>query len=935
MVFLYKNVYIWYMQSFLSKVVSEVLKSDTPLSQITIILPNKRSGLFLKNLLKKQIQQSTFLPRIVSIEEFVKDVSGFELLDNVNLLFEFYGVYKINTVPIKTDSFEVFSKWASILLQDFNDLDSNLFDSNAILTYLNDSKRLEQWDLKKQEPSDLVHNYLSFFDKINTYHQEFWTYLCDKKIGYQGLVYRIASEKTQAYGEKHHQEKFVFAGFNALNKCEEKIIQTLLSSKLAEVYWDHDDFYVQSNNQSQQFFNKYKREWPYYSAHEFKWQASCINSKKTIHIIGLPKNISQIKQVGSVLKELSNENKIEDTALILGNEKLLTSLLNSLPGNISKANITMGYELQNVTLSALFEAIFKLHLNKSKWNKHHTFYYKDLIAVINDPFIHTLWLGNHGFEEKLKTLLYKDKTIFVTEKDVMTLVSDSEALDKLFSLIFLDWDKPIGSIINRLVNIVDSLRNSSNQSSLYQEFLFRFSNIFIQLNNLNKDFGFIESLNSLYQIFQQILKTEKLSFQGEPLEGLQIMGLLESRVLDFKNVIISSVNEGFLPATGSNNSFIPLDVKLEKKIPTFLEKDAVFSYHFFRLFHRAENIYLIYNNITDDFGSGETSRFIRQLETAKKLGQLDHVDIIKKSINPQLDALPLRLNRIEKTEAISLKLQTLALKGFSPSSLGNYIRNPLDFYKRSVLGVKEFKEVEETIAANTFGTIVHDTLESLYLPYIDQYLSPSNVIGMKALLDHEVQQQFEKSYSVKSIESGKNYLSFEIAKQFVLNFLNYELSELKKGKQLKILALEETLSVDLQLKGISFPIKIKGKVDRIDELDGVIRIIDYKTGKVNSHQLKIKDWSLLTTDEKYTKSFQILTYAYMYKLNYLKTLDGKALESGIISFKNLKSGFMKLNGSVITDDTLEAYFAELNQLIVQIFDKNIPFEEKELLQFQF
>lgn len=923
------------MQSFLSKVVTELLKSDTPLSQITIILPNKRSGVFLKNLLKLYIKQSTFLPRILSIEEFVKEVSGFESLDNVSLLFEFYGIYKINTPQSKTDSFEVFSKWASILLQDFNDLDSNLFDSNAILTYLNDSKRLEQWDMTKQQPSALVHNYLSFFEKIKTYHRELWNYLNRKKIGYQGMIYRIAFENIHSYIEKHHNGKIVFAGFNALNKCEEKIIQALLSSKIASIYWDHDEFYVRSNNQSKQYFSKYQREWPYYADHEFKWKESCINTHKTIHIIGLPKNISQIKEVGSLLKELNNRNDINDTALILGNEKLLTSLLNSIPDNISKANITMGYELQNITLSTLFEAIFKMHLNRSKWNENQTFYYKDLTAVINDPFIQTFWLGNTVFEEKLKKLLYKDKTIFVSENDVMSLVSDSQELIDLFKLIFLDWDKPIDSIINRLVDLVDYLRKAPNQNSLYQEFLFRFSNIFIQLNNLNKDFGFIISLNSLYQVFQQILKTEKLSFQGEPLEGLQIMGLLESRVLDFKNVIITSVNEGFLPATGSNNSFIPLDIKLEKKIPTFLEKDAVFSYHFFRLFHRAENIYLIYNNITDDFGSGETSRFIRQLETAKELGQLDHVKIIKKSINPELQAFPLTLNRIEKTEDILLKLQALALKGFSPSSLGNYIRNPLDFYKRSVLGLKEFKEVEETIAANTFGTIVHDTLEKLYQPYIEKYLTQANIIEMKELVDFEVKSQFEKSYSSKSIRTGKNYLSFEIAKQFILNYLNYELSELKKGKNIKILALEEAISVDLQLKGIKFPLRIKGKIDRIDEVDGTIRIIDFKTGKVDSNQLKIKDWRLLTTDEKYTKSFQILTYAFMYKQKYMSDKNDQSLESGIISFKNLKSGFMKLNGSVITDDILEEYYSEFNQLINQIFDENIPFEEKELPHFQF
>ena len=923
------------MQSFLSKVVSEVLKCHVTLSQVTIILPNKRSGLFLKNALKQEVNGATFLPRILSIEEFVKEVSGFELLDNVSLLFEFYGVYKLNTPESKTDSFEAFSKWASILLQDFNDLDSNLFDADAILTYLNDSKRLDQWNLTNQYPGELIQNYLSFFEKIKVYHQALWKHLCHKNMGYQGLVYRIASENIEIYRKVHQNEKFVFAGFNALNKCEETIIQDLLFNKIADIYWDHDDFYEKSNNQAQQFFKKYKREWPYYIKQEFKWKGSLINTKKTIHLHGLPKNISQIKHAGSLLKELNESQGIEDTAVILGNEKLLPSLLNSIPENIAKANITMGYELQNVALSSLFDAVFRLHLNKKKWKKEHSFYYKDLTAVINDPFFQNFWIKNSVFEKNLKKLLFKDKSIFITEKELMDLVSDSEELKGLFKLIFLEWDKPIDTIINRFVGIIELLRQLEDQNNLYQEFLYRFYNIFIQLHNLNRDFGFIDTLHTLYQIFQQILKTEKLSFQGEPLQGLQIMGLLESRVLDFKNVIITSVNEGFLPAAGSNNSFIPLDIKLEKKMPTFFERDAIFSYHFFRLFHRAENIYLIYNNITDDFGSGEPSRFIRQLETAKELGLLDQVHIAKKIITPKLQPLPLALNRIEKTEEVIMRLEALATNGFSPSSLGNYIRNPLDFYKRSILGIQEFKEVEESVAANTFGTIIHETLQNLYQPFIDKQLTKLNIMDMKGLLAAEVQRQFEQYYSSKSIATGTNFLSFEMAKQLILNFLNFELSEIKKGRQIKIIGLEESVSIEHSVKGIPFPIRIKGKIDRIDEVDGVMRIIDYKTGKVDPNHLKIKDWNLLTTEEKFTKSFQVLTYAYMYTLKSMPANNVQALETGIISFKNLKFGFMKFNGSLITDDILDAYVTELNNLLFEIFDINVPFEEKELPLFNY
>ena len=923
------------MQSFLSKVVSEVLKHDTSLSETTFILPNKRSGLFLKNIIKQQLKKTAFLPRIISIEEFVKDISGFEVLDTVGLIFEFYGIYLSHTPKQEADTFESFSKWAAILLQDFNDLDSNLFDTASILAYLSDSKRLEQWNLDESDESPLVKKYLAFFNKVITYHSAFTSHLCNKKLGYQGLVYRRATESLAKFKEAHKKEKFVFAAFNALNKAEEKIIQDLLEDNMALIYWDHDNFYTRSNNQSEQFFKKYIRSWPYYISNDFKWQENNINSQKTIHFHGLPKNISQIKHVGSLLKDLHKDTGIKDTALILGNEKLLPSLLNSIPKEITKANITMGYELQNAPINTFFQSLFKLHLNRSKWNKEQSFYYKDLVALLNDPIVKSKWQAHPKVEKGLRDIIYTDHIIFVSENQLMNLIKDIPDLTELFQHIFIEWNTDINLILEKITKTIEYLKNIDQQKQLDQEYFYRYYNIFLELSNLNKDFGFIDNLNTLYQIFQQLLKTEKLSFQGEPLEGLQIMGLLESRGLDFKNIIITSVNEGFLPASGSNNSFIPLDIKLEKKIPTFFEKDAIFSYHFFRLLHRAENVYLIYNSITDDFGSGEPSRFIRQLNAAKALGQLDQVEFRKKMISPELNASPLTLNKIVKTEKVMLKLSKLAEKGFSPSSLTNYIRNPLDFYKRSILGIKEFKEIEETIAANTFGTIVHDTLEQLYMPFLNKTLHTNEVKQMIDLVDDEVTRQFKKSYSSTAITSGKNFLAFEIAKQFVINFLNFELGELKQGKEMKILGLEVPIEMEHEVKGINMKVKLKGKIDRIDQVNGVFRIMDYKTGKVTKSQLKINDWELISSDEKYNKSFQVLTYAYLYLNKNNLSLEDLSLESGIVSFKNLKDGFMPFNGGLINEEVISSFIVELDKLIFEIFDPNIPFQEKELPVFYY
>lgn len=282
-----------------------------------------------------------------------------------------------------------------------------------------------------------------------------------------------------------------------------------------------------------------------------------------------------------------------------------------------------------------------------------------------------------------------------------------------------------------------------------------------------------------------------------------------------------------------------------------------------------------------------------------------------------------------------LDIAALSKKGLSPSSLTNYIRNPLDFYKRSVLGLKEFKEMEETIAANTFGTIVHDTLEQLYAPFLNQNLQIETLKKLLDLVDHEVIHQFGETYTKSAISSGKNYLALEIAKQFVRNFISYEIAYLKRGKQVKILGLEVPISTMHNVKSLDTEIKLKGKIDRVDQVDGVMRIMDYKTGKTIPSQLKITDWSLLCTDEKYMKSFQVLTYAYMFVKNGQASLAEGSLQSGILSFKNLKQGFMPFNNDKITEDTLSSFVQQLDGLILEIFNKDIPFTEKEIPDFNY
>jgi len=919
------------MQIFLNKVVSEVLSKHNNISDLNFVLPNKRAGLFLKEEISNSLHKSSILPRIISIEDLIQEISCLNTIESTTLIFEFYNVYLKHTKSKRIDSFELFSKWATVLLQDFNEIDSNLIDANEVLNYITDSKRIENWDLKNKQ-STLTENYLKFFDDIKIYYKNLYEHLTAKNIGYQGILYREAYKQIDSYLQSNKDKKFIFVGFNALNKAEESIIQNILNSGSSEIFWDTDTFYYDQENEAGKFFRSYKKKWNFYQTNEFNWIENNLNSPKNIHVKGFPKNITQIKEVGEILQNIHNKEKnLRNTAVVLCNEKLLPVLLNSIPKEIETANITMGYSLQNIPVSKLFHLIFKLHLNKSKFEKNDGYYYKDFICVINHPLLHKTWVRNDNFKAELDRLLVKNKNIFITATDIKLLIKDNLRIAELFELIFIDWDQQVNYVLRRFLLIIECLREDEESNYLENEYFFRFNNVFQQLVNLNKEFGYLNNLNTLYLFYTQLLNYENLFFKGEPLQGLQIMGMLESRVLDFENVILTSANEGFLPSQSRGDSFIPFEIKLAKNLPSYREKDAIFAYHFYRLLHRAKNVYLLYNTVTDDFGSGELSRFITQLDIAKQNYSLENINLDKSVVIPNFSSSAIPLKEIRKSPQILNRLNELSMDGFSPSSISVYIRNPIDFYKQKILKLKEVQEVEETVAANTFGTIIHEAVESMYRPFIGSFITKANLVTMKSKLDSEVKEQFKKHYSLNSISTGKNYLTFQIAKQFLTNFLNYETSELEKGNKIKILDLECKVTYNYKFEGLSFPIKLKGTIDRIDEVNGVLRILDYKTGTVASRALKINDWDLLSSDYAYSKSFQVLLYAFLYAKNNNINFEEQNVESGIISFKNLKAGYMKINNTGLGQNELDQFLTQLNKLLIEIYNSEVPFKEKEIL----
>ncbi|MDC1179623.1 PD-(D/E)XK nuclease family protein [Flavobacteriaceae bacterium] len=912
------------MDSFIKKVLLDLKNQNFDFSQSIFILPNKRSGFHLKKTLSEVISKTIFSPEIISIENFIEELSELKLLSNTELIFEFYSIYLNITPNDKQEKFEDFIKWSRILIQDFNIIDKEIEDPSGVFDYLKAVKEMDHWSLDSN-PTELVKRHLYFWSNIKSYYTEFSNHLLNINSGYQGILEKKALINVENYIKKKADLKYVFVGFNALNKIESLVIQKFLKTGLAKIYWDIDKISINSTfNNSGFFINHYRSNWPYYKNKEINWINDNYSSKKNINVIGVSKNIGQVKYIGEIIKK--NIGKQGKTAIVLSDESLLIPMLSSLPKGIEGVNITMGFPLFSSSVSSLFYKLFRLH-TKAKT----TYYYKDVMSILTHELIKPLF--------NLEEVNYSDLIIEkinngnIVNIKLEFLISNTKVNKGLIKLLFKSWSDNVDIAISNSKELITQIRNSlliKDSEILTVEHLYRFNEIFNELFVLKKKFKFINSIAILFDLFQDIVRNERLKFNSESFSKIQIMGLLESRVLDFETVIISSVNEGVLPSGNTENSFIPFDVKIDNNIPTYKEQDAIYSYHFYRLIQRAKNIHLIYNTEVDALKGGEKSRFIRQIEFEgiHKINQ-----IIINSYTPKNEE---NLIEISKTNEIINDLKNLAKKGFSASSILSYIREPLTFYYKKILKIPDELRVEETIESNTLGTVIHESLKEIYKPLINKFITVEYLKAQLKKLDKIVKNQFKIIYNNGQFKSGKNLIILEVAIKYISDFIKIEIESIMSGDSIQIIGIEEDFNVKFQSEKFKDEINLKGQIDRIDNFNGKLRIIDYKTGKkIEKRELNLSNWENLEMDyDKIKNWFQLLFYAYAYNMTNNQNLPA---EVGIISFKNLKSGLLKFNfgtrfdnKSIISDDILKNYKILLENILTEIMDSNMSFVEKKL-----
>ncbi len=911
------------------------------LSDTAIVFPSRRAGIYFRKYLSGMITKPVWSPSVFSIEDFVREYSSYVIGDDLVLIFELYNVFKKYG---ETESFDEFYPWGGMLLRDFDEIDKNLVSPGELFRVMKETKDIESdfslpleelehfrtfWKtFSNRELNNVQNEFLKIWGLLENIYNDFTKVLDEQNTAYEGMALRklcgeIESGKI-AFGNLH---KIIFAGFNSLSRGEEKLMKKLIKNGKAEIYWDADNYYIDDKFQEagkflHKNFDSFKIKSPL-------WIEDNINSseKKNISIIGTPLNIGQAKALGDKLDDLLQKNTIssgDKTAVILPDESLLLPVLYSIPAEIRKMNVTMGFPFRNTPLYNFIDLLKNLQLNKKVSATSCVFYHKDVIGLLMHPYVK---FSDVEYAYDMVNYIKKYSIIYVTGKKLLNhRIPPSPLIKLLFNPVTATDD-----IFGYLYNILDAISSKSeNSGESYAKFEIEyFFSLYEQLNRIKDVIAkYHESVGEkvFWHILIESLKNIKIPFTGEPLEGLQVMGLLESRSLDFDNVFILSMNEGILPKGNTHNSFIPYNLRRAFKLPTYEDSDSISAYYFYRLIQRAKNIYLFYNTETNDVYSGEKSRFLLQLDTELK-GNANIV-LNQYIVQALIDESKKHEITINKSPKLITRLKNE--KHFSATDIINYVSCSLKFYFKKAAKLEEEEVVEEYFSPSTFGKIFHSVMQIIYAGYTGSELSTSDINKLKDYLHSDFDSIFTSAIATidelketKSEPAGKNLLFKNIIKKLAGKVLDNDMNEVP----FKLFDTEIPLEKDIEfVSGANqFKIKLYGRIDRIDEKDGIKRILDYKTGSYKEEGKSLKEQLINDCfhDPKYKEALQAAFYGYLY----LSKNPGERIELGIYPIKKLDEGIKFIDNIDLSGGSFTQFEDNLKKLFSEMFDSGMPFAQ--------
>ena len=895
---------------FLNKIINDLLDKSDDLSKFTLVLPGKRPVVFIKRILAEK-NYNGFLPQFFTIEELLKDISQTQHIKGITLWLFAYEVYKTQ----HEEDFSTFLKWFPTVLKDWDDMLKFSDSDIAVLDFMFDEERIKNWSENLNPEEENPRNkFLNFWRKQRNFLPLLKLKLQEKNYATGGMLHEIVRGKIENFVQET-DNKFVFCGFNAFTPTEKKLIKELLKWDKAICYFQADDYYMKDFRQESGKFLRDHKIWPEFNeSREFNWIENDFKKEKNIKIFEVSGNISQTKLLPEIFQELSDGNieqfDFSKTAIVLLDENLLPPTLDALSA-VELINITMGFPLKNLGFSNAMKKIF--HLQKQLHKQSSSYYYKDVLPILDElPKAENDDLIIQNFQK----LLQERNIIYISKK----MLEEELSGLSYFNLFQKNTSK---KFLVDLINYCFRLKFLDLDDILFEN-ISHFETAFKTLENQLRDYNFEMEIESLEVLINQLVNTESIDFQGEPLQGLQVMGLLETRLLNFENIILLSVNEGKLPLGNSQNTYLPFDVRREFDLHTFLENDGIYAYHFYRLLQDSKNVYLLYNALSSGVNTGEKSRFITQLEIESG-HKIEHV-VVENTIEPVNQDVMI----IEKTDDVLEKLNQWKNR-VSASHLVNYLWNPIDFYLSQILKTRSEDEVEEELSQRNYGNLVHYSLQFLYEKILGKSLIDKDLEGLLLKVDQALNHAIkilnhEKEFYLK----GMNFIHKSIASRVVTDILTFDLNLIKKGHKLEILALE------LKIENVKFPISeneninFYGFIDRVDRLNGALRIIDYKTKKATNIVLKPKDDKIETLFINKTMAQPLQLSLYAYAILSAKIFPDNQLECGIWSFAETGKGVQSLE---IYDETslnlknLDIPLISIKNLILEILDPELTFTE--------
>ncbi|MDY3528774.1 PD-(D/E)XK nuclease family protein [Riemerella anatipestifer] len=888
--------------NFLNKIIDELLEQSSDLSRFNIVLPGKRPVVFIKDILKKQKKYSGLLPQFSTIEELIRDISGYQEIKGISLWLFAYNVYR-QLFP--AEDFGQFLKWFPTLLKDWDDILKFSDSDEAVLEYMFDEERIKNWGETLGEEDNARQRKLNFWRKMTTFLPLLKKELKAKQWATSGMLHQEAKSKVKLFAEQT-SEQYVFCGFNAFTPVEELLVRQLLRWDKAQCFFQADEYYIKDKRQEAgQFLRRYI-DWAEFNDYrDFSWVENQFTQSKNINVYEVSGNITQTQVIPKIFKDYK-ESDYSNTALVLLDENLLPACLEVL-SEVPKVNITMGLPLKNLSFSNAMKQIFYLHKQLEK--KSSTYYHHDVVGIL----------------ETLPTDEQEDKIIrafvnYISEHNIV-YVSYSLLKEYLGGLNFFNIFEKQGvkELLNILIAFCYQLKYKPIDDIQYENISY-FEKSFKIVKNQLEPYQFDVSIEDLEVLVNQMVSAESVDFQGEPLSGLQVMGLLETRLLNFENIILLSTNEGKLPLGNSQNTYLPFDVRKNFGLNTFLENDGIYAYHFYRLLQDAHHIHLLYNALSSGVNTGEKSRFITQIEMESS-HQVQKIMVENES--QPVEVLPMV---VSKTPQVMERLREWQ-HNIAASHLTTYLYNPIDFYAKVVLKIKETSEIEEELSLRNYGNLVHYALEFLYDKLKGKILTPQDLELAITQIDESV------GFAIKTLkhqpefyERGMNFVHQQMAKKVIGDILKLDLELVSNGNTLEILDLEK------EIKGVKFKasdeleVAFKGFIDRIDRLNGNLRVIDYKTAKTKNLKLKISDKNreTLLQNKEYKQALQLCIYAYA--MGQLSEFWGKDISCGIWSFAEVGRGVQMLE----IDGDLSDAMVSISSIITEILNPNIDFEERSV-----